>query len=46
MTQTERLRYEYELDTYEIDECDESEYGEILYGTFEDLVDIENKIWG
>lgn len=44
MTQTERLRYEYELDTYEIDECDESD--EILYGTFEDLVEMENKIWG
>lgn len=44
MTQTERLRYEYELDTYEIDEYDESEV--ILYGTFEDLVEMENKIWG
>lgn len=44
MTQTERLRYEHELDNYEIDECDES--WEILYGTFEDLVEMENKIWG
>ena len=45
MTQTERLRYEYELDTYEIDE-QFYEYVEVFYGTYENLEELERQIWG